>query len=59
MLFEGDAIVNAASEGCITGHGIDGEIIIAGGEDLRVAREQLPLLSSVVRRPTGEAKMTI
>ena len=42
--FTGDAIVNAANEGCIGGGGIDGEINRRGGELLHQARNQLPVL---------------
>lgn len=59
--FEGDAIVNAANEGCITGGGVDGEVTRRGGEELAQARKALPVLEGTraVRCPTGEARITI
>jgi len=59
--FEGDAIVNAANEGCITGGGVDGAITDAGGPELKEARQELPVVegSRGVRCPTGEARITI
>jgi len=59
--FEGDAIVNAANEGCLCGGGVDGAIAAAGGRELAEARLNLPILdhNRDVRCPVGEAKMTI
>ena len=59
--FTGDAIVNAANEGCLGGGGIDGEINYQGGIELQNARRQLPLLdgSPYKRCDTGDAKITI
>jgi len=59
--FEGDAIVNAANEGCITGGGVDGAIAAAGGQELAEARLNLPIVDQnrEVRCPVGEAKLTI
>jgi len=58
--FEGDAIVNAANEGCITGGGVDGAITDAGGRELAEARQNLPILDKKrTRCPVGEAKLTI
>jgi len=59
--FEGDAIVNAANEGCITGGGVDGAITAAGGKELAEARLNLPILDHKrdVRCHVGDAKMTI
>ncbi len=59
--FTGDAIVNAANEGCLGGGGIDGEVNYRGGIELEKARQQLPLLddSPYKRCDTGDAKITI
>ena len=59
--FTGDAIVNAANEGCLGGGGIDGEVNYQGGIELENARRQLPLLdnSPYKRCDTGDAKITI
>lgn len=59
--FEGDAIVNAANEGCISGGGVDGEVSYRGGQALADAREALPIVEGTrsVRCPTGEARITI
>ena len=58
--FTGDAIVNAANEGCIGGGGIDGYINHCGGEMLRQARKELPLLfEHGIRCYTGNAVTTI
>lgn len=57
--FEGDAIVNAANEGCIMGAGVDGAISQAGGRALQEARQQLPLIKPGVRCQTGDAVITI
>lgn len=57
--FDGDAIVNAANEGCIGGGGIDGEINYLGGSALHEARRNLPLLDGGIRCATGDAKITI
>lgn len=65
--FEGDAIVNAANEGCLFGAGVDDAIVLAGGKPLAEARQALPVLGKMrrggapgdVRCPTGEAKITI
>ena len=43
--FTGDAIVNAANEGCLGGGGIDGVVNDLGGFELEDARRQLPLLA--------------
>lgn len=58
--FRGDAIVNAANEGCLGGGGVDGAISQAGGARLRHAREALPLVPGRpgVRCPVGEARLT-
>ena len=60
--YRGEAIVNAANEGCLGGGGIDGAIGRAGGEELYQARLALPILStggSGTRCRTGDAKITI
>jgi O-acetyl-ADP-ribose deacetylase (regulator of RNase III) len=59
--FRGDAIVNAANEGCLGGGGVDGAISQAGGARLRRAREALPLVPGRpgVRCPVGEARLTV
>jgi O-acetyl-ADP-ribose deacetylase (regulator of RNase III) len=59
--FEGDAMVNAANEGCITGGGVDGEVSNRGGKALMEARRALPIKEGTraVRCPTGEARITI
>jgi O-acetyl-ADP-ribose deacetylase (regulator of RNase III) len=57
--FTGDAIVNAANEGCLGGGGIDGEIGRRGGETLYAARHALPVLDGGRRCPTGDAKITV
>jgi O-acetyl-ADP-ribose deacetylase (regulator of RNase III) len=58
--FAGDAIVNAANEGCLSGGGVDGAISDAGGEALFQARLALPIVEGTrgVRCPTGEAAVT-
>lgn len=60
--FTGDAIVNAANEGCLGGGGIDAEVNHRGGEELYQARLRLPLLDNPFLRKrcdTGDAKITI
>jgi len=59
--FEGDAIVNAANEGCITGGGVDGAVTSSGGDALAEARRNLPVLEGTrnVRCRTGDAVITI
>lgn len=67
--FKGDAIVNAANEGCLGGGGVDGVISRAGGEALYNAWEALPVTRvrlkpdedyfKDVRCPVGEARLTI
>ena len=59
--FTGDAIVNAANEGCIGGGGIDGRINDLGGDELYLARCALPVLdgTSWKRCNQGDAKVTI
>lgn len=42
VLFQGDAIVNAASEDCLTGEELDSDISAAGGPELHAARRALP-----------------
>ena len=50
--YVGDAVVNAANEGCVGGFGVDEMINQAGGPRLRAARQQLGGC------PTGFAKST-
>jgi len=57
--FQGDVMVNAANNGCISGGGVDGAISSAGGDELHEARLKLPVLRSGVRCETGGAKLTI
>ena len=57
--FTGDAIVNAANDGCIGGGGIDGEVNRRGGPVLEEARWALPVLEAGRRCPTGDAKITV
>lgn len=59
--FTGDAIVNAANEGCLGGGGIDGRINDLGGDALFYARKALPLLDDTPwkRCNEGDAKITI
>ena len=57
--FTGDAIVNAANEGCLGGGGIDGEVNYRGGHELQEARQALPLIDPRHRCKTGDAKITI
>ena len=61
--FEGNAIVNAANEGCLGGGGVDGAIVTAGGDVLRDERIKLKVESEEgnpkkIRCPTGSAKIT-
>jgi len=57
--FEGDCIVNAANEGCLSGGGVDGAITSAGGQALAQARMALPELAPGIRCMTGNAVITI
>ena len=59
--FRGDAVVNAANEGCQGGGGVDGAITSAGGEALAEARAALPCLEGDAYRrcATGGAVVTI
>lgn len=60
LSFTGAAIVNAASNGCIGGAGVDGAVNEAGGRALRQARKALPIVRSpLIRCETGDAKLTI
>lgn len=58
--FTGDAIVNAANEGCLGGGGIDGVVNRLGGHDLQIARQELPVIEPLKskRCNTGDAKVT-
>jgi O-acetyl-ADP-ribose deacetylase (regulator of RNase III) len=57
--FTGDAIVNAANEGCLGGGGIDGEVNRRGGDALEAARVALPVVDGHKRCLTGDAKITV
>lgn len=66
--FTGEAIVNAANEGCLGGGGIDGRICDLGGPALDEARRALPVLNLSggeygieygIRCNTGDAKITV
>jgi O-acetyl-ADP-ribose deacetylase (regulator of RNase III) len=58
--FTGDAIVNAANNGCVGGGGIDGCVNFRGGDDVYDARMALPELDEFgTRCNTGDAKITI
>ncbi len=50
--YSGDAIVNAANEGCVGGFGVDEQINIAGGYELEIERKKLGGCK------TGNAKIT-
>eukprot|EP00039_Didymoeca_costata_P000863 m.47648 g.47648 ORF g.47648 m.47648 type:complete len:241 (-) comp10521_c0_seq2:63-785(-) len=60
VAFHGDAIVNAANEGCIGGGGVDGAINTAGGKELMKARKALPIIEEKyeIRCKTGDAVVT-
>lgn len=53
-----DFIVNAANEEMLGGGGVDGAIGRAGGEELFLFRQSVPEVSSGVRCPVGEARIT-
>jgi len=57
--FSGDAIVNAANNGGLGGGGVDGAVNAAGGKELIMAREALPIIKGNTRIPTGDAVVTI
>ena len=61
LAFTGDAIVNAANEGCVSGGGIDGAINDAGGYVVLEARKALPIIDDHYgkRCDTGDAKVTV
>ena len=53
--FRGNAIVNAANQGCLSGGGVDAVVTRAGGEALAQARRNLPFL----RSPTGKVRCAV
>ena len=59
--FDGDAIVNAANEGCLGSSGVDGQDVRQGGIALQDARQALPEVPGRpgIRCPTGESRITI
>lgn len=58
--FSGDAIVNAANRGCLSGGGVDGAITKMGGPAMAAERLALPIIpgTRLDRCATGDAKMT-
>ena len=52
------AIVNAANEQGLGGGGVDGAISRAGGNNLSIARSDLPCIWNNVRVRTGDARVT-
>lgn len=56
--YQGEAIVNAANERCLGGGGLDGQITSAGGEAMKLERQNLPQAEPGIRCPTGQAVIT-
>ena len=52
--FNGDAIVNAANTGGVSGMGLDEAINNAGGPELKAARKALPVLSGSQNSGSGK-----
>jgi O-acetyl-ADP-ribose deacetylase (regulator of RNase III) len=56
--FSGDAVVNAANSSGMSGAGLDGALVRAGGKSIEEARLALPQVRPGVRIPTGQARVT-